>query len=306
MDWTLDIARACSLQPVCRETGASPRSDAGLETAASIFRRDFDRMRRWSRARPPPTSTLARPRASRPGQAAGLAGARSPRRRRHAGPRRAGGRGSSTTKGARDRRRALWAALAADAPDRPGSRRLPARARRGVAAAARGRHRRRAGAGAGVRRAGAAVRAWPDPWIAGRRMKDVPECRACWSSMIAIRPSRWFTASCRSWTRSRAATAHIPCQVCEERDRGCPLKCAHDWQEAAEALAALHGAARPGGARPALRAARRAPACPRTSRTLPAEPKARRAALEGLRRRQGLLDPREPAQHLSRRCRSSC
>src|SRR5438477_3899336 len=31
----------------------------------------------------------------------------------------------------------------------------------------------------------------------------------------------------------------IPCQVCEERDRGCPLKCAHDWQEASAALAEL-------------------------------------------------------------------
>ena len=28
----------------------------------------------------------------------------------------------------------------------------------------------------------------------------------------------------------------IPCQVCEERDRGCTLKCAHDYREAAEAL----------------------------------------------------------------------
>jgi DNA-binding NtrC family response regulator len=28
----------------------------------------------------------------------------------------------------------------------------------------------------------------------------------------------------------------IPCQVCEERDRGCPLKCAHDYAEAAQAL----------------------------------------------------------------------
>ena len=28
----------------------------------------------------------------------------------------------------------------------------------------------------------------------------------------------------------------IPCQVCEERTRGCPLRCAHDWAEAAEAL----------------------------------------------------------------------
>src|SRR4051812_38059277 len=29
----------------------------------------------------------------------------------------------------------------------------------------------------------------------------------------------------------------IPCQVCEERDKGCPLKCAHDYFEAADALA---------------------------------------------------------------------
>jgi CheY-like chemotaxis protein len=31
----------------------------------------------------------------------------------------------------------------------------------------------------------------------------------------------------------------VPCQVCEERDRGCPLKCAHDYREAAEVLARL-------------------------------------------------------------------
>src|SRR5438477_672503 len=28
----------------------------------------------------------------------------------------------------------------------------------------------------------------------------------------------------------------VPCQVCEERDRGCALKCAHDYAEAAEVL----------------------------------------------------------------------
>src|SRR5215207_6112660 len=33
----------------------------------------------------------------------------------------------------------------------------------------------------------------------------------------------------------------IPCQVCEERDRGCALKCAHDFQEAAEVLARTPG-----------------------------------------------------------------
>ena len=31
----------------------------------------------------------------------------------------------------------------------------------------------------------------------------------------------------------------IPCQVCEERERGCPLRCAHDYGEAAEALSRL-------------------------------------------------------------------
>ena len=35
---------------------------------------------------------------------------------------------------------------------------------------------------------------------------------------------------------TRCGRAH-PCQVCEERDQGCPLKCAHDYFEAAEALA---------------------------------------------------------------------
>ncbi len=34
---------------------------------------------------------------------------------------------------------------------------------------------------------------------------------------------------------TRCGKAH-PCQVCEERDKGCPLKCAHDYFEAAEAL----------------------------------------------------------------------
>src|SRR5260370_40280205 len=34
---------------------------------------------------------------------------------------------------------------------------------------------------------------------------------------------------------TRCGRTH-PCQVCEERDKGCPLKCAHDYFEAAEAL----------------------------------------------------------------------
>jgi DNA-binding NtrC family response regulator len=80
----------------------------------------------------------------------------------------------------------------------------------------------------------------------------------------------------------------IPCQVCEERDRGCLLKCAHDYGEAVEIL-------------------RRAPALPdlvildlhfavpeerllpEDKSELPRDAKARRHAVESLRRRQGLL-----------------
>jgi two-component system nitrogen regulation response regulator GlnG len=80
----------------------------------------------------------------------------------------------------------------------------------------------------------------------------------------------------------------IPCQVCEERTRGCPLRCAHDWGEAAETLARL----------PALPdlvvldlhfALPEERLLPEDKSALPAESKARRAAVEGLRRRQGLL-----------------
>ena len=80
----------------------------------------------------------------------------------------------------------------------------------------------------------------------------------------------------------------IPCQVCEERTRGCPLRCAHDYAEAAEALGRqealpdlvvldLHFAL------PEERL------LPEDKSELPVEAKARRAALELLRRRQGLL-----------------
>ena len=80
----------------------------------------------------------------------------------------------------------------------------------------------------------------------------------------------------------------IPCQVCEERDRGCALKCAHDYGEAAEVLGKaatlpdlvildLHFAV------PESRL------LPEDKSALPAEAKARRQAVEDLRRRQGLL-----------------
>jgi DNA-binding NtrC family response regulator len=79
----------------------------------------------------------------------------------------------------------------------------------------------------------------------------------------------------------------VPCQVCEERERGCPLRCAHDWGEAAEALGRaralpdlvvldLHFA------RPEERL------LPEDKSELPAEPGPRAAAVETLRRRQGL------------------
>ncbi|HVZ75516.1 MAG TPA: sigma 54-interacting transcriptional regulator [Polyangia bacterium] len=81
---------------------------------------------------------------------------------------------------------------------------------------------------------------------------------------------------------------NVPCQVCEERARGCPLRCAHDWGEAAEALGRaralpdlvvldLHFA------RPEERL------LPEDKSSLPAEPAARKKAIEELRRRQGLL-----------------
>src|SRR3954467_6573258 len=80
----------------------------------------------------------------------------------------------------------------------------------------------------------------------------------------------------------------IPCQVCEERERGCPLRCAHDYGEASQALARLdtlpdlvvldlHFAL------PEERL------LPEDKSALPAEAKPRKTALDGLRRKQGLL-----------------
>ena len=83
----------------------------------------------------------------------------------------------------------------------------------------------------------------------------------------------------------------IPCQVCEERERGCPLRCAHDYGEAAQALARLDTL-------PDLVvldlhfALPEEKLLPEDKSSLPEEgkdPKARKAALDGLRRKQGLL-----------------
>jgi DNA-binding NtrC family response regulator len=81
---------------------------------------------------------------------------------------------------------------------------------------------------------------------------------------------------------------NIPCQVCEERERGCPLRCAHDYAEASQALARLDTL-------PDLVvldlhfALPEARLLPEDKSQLPEDPKARRTAVEGLRRKQGLL-----------------
>jgi DNA-binding NtrC family response regulator len=80
----------------------------------------------------------------------------------------------------------------------------------------------------------------------------------------------------------------IPCQVCEERERGCPLRCAHDYGEAAQALSRLETL-------PDLVvldlhfALPEEKLLPEDKSSLPTEPKARKTALDGLRRKQGLL-----------------
>lgn len=80
----------------------------------------------------------------------------------------------------------------------------------------------------------------------------------------------------------------IPCQVCEERERGCAFKCAHDYREAAEALAGL-------SALPDLVvldlhfALPEERLLPENKSELPQDARGRKQALEDLRRRQGLL-----------------
>ena len=81
---------------------------------------------------------------------------------------------------------------------------------------------------------------------------------------------------------------NVPCQVCDERDRGCTLKCAHDYAQAAQALSSqttlpdlvvldLHFAL------PEERL------LPEDKSALPTKGPARAHALEDLRRRQGFL-----------------
>lgn len=80
----------------------------------------------------------------------------------------------------------------------------------------------------------------------------------------------------------------IPCQVCEERDRGCPLKCAHDYREALATLSSC-------GPLPDLVvldlhfAVPEDRLLPEDKSDLPQDATRRRRALDELRRRQGLL-----------------
>jgi len=80
----------------------------------------------------------------------------------------------------------------------------------------------------------------------------------------------------------------IPCSVCEERDRECPLKCAHDYFEAERTLRDLERL-------PDLVvldlhfALTKERLLPEDKSDMPKENRAQRAYLEGLRRRQGLL-----------------
>jgi DNA-binding NtrC family response regulator len=80
----------------------------------------------------------------------------------------------------------------------------------------------------------------------------------------------------------------VPCQVCEERERGCPLKCAHDYREAAQALAGL-------STLPDLVvldlhfALPEERLLPEDKRDLPQDARSRKQAVEELRRKQGLL-----------------
>ena len=79
----------------------------------------------------------------------------------------------------------------------------------------------------------------------------------------------------------------IPCQVCEERDRGCALQCAHDYQEAEEVLA--RSEALPDLVILDLHFARPEERLLPEDKSAPAgEPQERKAAVEELRRKQGL------------------
>ena len=122
--------------------------------------------------------------------------------------------------------------------------------------------------------------------ILGRESR---RCRDSWSSTIAIRRWRWSTASCPSSRPSRAATAASLVRCA--RSASAAARCAARTTTARrrEALARARDPARPGGARPPLRAARGAAAARGQVAAAggPEGAQARRST--ALRRKQGLL-----------------
>ena len=81
----------------------------------------------------------------------------------------------------------------------------------------------------------------------------------------------------------------IPCQVCEERERGCPLRCAHDYGEAARGARARWTRCPTWSSWTCTSRCPRSGCCPRTSRPCPRSRSRGKTALDGLRRKQGLL-----------------
>lgn len=79
----------------------------------------------------------------------------------------------------------------------------------------------------------------------------------------------------------------IPCSVCDERERNCPFKCAHDYVEADEALQRPERL--PDLVVLDLHFARPADRLLPEDKVLPMDAKAQKTYLDGLRRRQGLL-----------------
>ena len=125
----------------------------------------------------------------------------------------------------------------------------------------RGRSCRRAGAGAGVRNAGPESEVRPQPL---RPCREHPTLEVIMPRLLVIDDRDQTVQMCHrqlpQFDYVTRCDRSIPCQVCEERDRGCALQCAHDYQEAEEVLADGRGAARPGHPGPAFRPPRGAAA----------------------------------------------
>ena len=194
---------------------------------------------------------------------------------------------------AHDRRRAVGGA----------GRRSAARRRPGPPSQAAVGARRRGGRGG--RRARASSRwkrrslRWPDPWkgsVVPRLL--VIDDRDQTVEMVHRQLPEFDTVT--------RCDRRIPCQVCEERERGCPLRCAHDYGEAARGAGPPRRRCPTWWSSTCTSRCRRRGCCPRTSRTLPAEPKARKHGARRSAAQAGPADPREAARQLPDACRSSC